>query len=162
MEGVVVEEIEPLVGTEKGTVDDKGRLLFAKKKREVLGEDFTIAIGTVGYLALYPKKVWNRLVNTILEHDITNPGREIYTRLVCGQAESSLKFDQQGRLVLPQWLREKARIREKTDVVIIGCGDHAEIWSSDEYERYLDDPEGYGLKRREQLVNARRLMKEWE
>ena len=162
MDGAVLEDFEYLLGTDESTIDEKGRLLLGKKKRDRLGENFTVCLGTVGCLAMYPKSIWDELVKSILKYDPTNLGREMYTRLVLGQADNDLKFDGQGRVVVPPKLREEARIREKGAILVIGCGDHVEIWAREEYQRYQDDPEVYGHKRREQILQAKKLMREWE
>ena len=47
-----------IVGWEETTIDDKGRILVGKKKREKLGEDFVIAVGTCGCLVAYPAEVF--------------------------------------------------------------------------------------------------------
>ena len=50
--------IKPLIGTDEDTIDDKGRLLVSKKKRERLGEDFVMALGATGCVVVYPELVW--------------------------------------------------------------------------------------------------------
>lgn len=42
--------------------------------------------------------------------------------------------DAQGRVLLPLQLRETAGIARA--VVIVGCGDHAEIWDEETYDNY--------------------------
>jgi MraZ protein len=152
------EDFQPLLGTDEATIDEKGRILFSKKKRERLGEHFTIALGSVGCLVAYPKSVWNSLVRNILSHDAINQGREHYTRLVLGLADDELKFDAQGRVVVPQKLRDLSQIKEKGQVLLVGCGDRVEIWSKDEYDKYQEYPDTYGQKRREALERAYRQM----
>jgi MraZ protein len=117
-------------------------------------------LGTTGCLVAYPEPVWDAVVKSVLEVDPTNLGREIYTRLVLGQADDEMKFDSQGRVVIPQKLRDLANLKDKGQVLIIGCGDRAEIWAREEYDKYQANPEGYGQERREKLVNARKMMKE--
>ncbi len=151
MDTVASFSFEPLLGTDEATIDDKGRILFSTKKRARLGEKFVVSLGTTGCLVAYPKPVWFDVINSVLKVDPTNLGREIYTRLVLGQADDDMKFDSQGRVVIPQKLREMANLRDKGQVLIIGCGDRAEIWARDEYDKYLKDPEGYGQERREKL-----------
>jgi len=152
------EDFQPLLGTDESTLDDKGRILFSKKKRDRLGDPFTLAFGTVGCLTAYPKPAWDALVKTILSHDPINFGREQYTRLVLGSAEDELRFDGQGRVVVPSRMRELAKIKEKEPVMLVGCGDRVEIWSKAEYEKYNEFPEVYGLQRREAIEKAYRQM----
>ena len=148
--------LKPLIGTDEANIDDKGRILVGKKKRERLGEPFAMAVGEVGCLVAYPDKVWQRKVAEMLSFDSLNQGRQQYTRLFLGYADDELKFDQQGRVVVPQKLRDIAKLTDK--VLLVGCGDRLEIWAKDEYERFQEDIEGYGAKRREALSKAHSQM----
>ena len=160
MESTAATKTERLLGTDEATLDDKGRILVSKKKRDRLGENFTVALGTTGCLTAYPEPVWEELVDSVLRFDPTNLGRELYTRLVLGHADDELKFDAQGRVVIPAKLRELAGIKDKAQVLLVGCGDRLEIWAKEEYESYLKNPEAYGRERRDEILKAKRLMKE--
>jgi len=148
----IPEGFKPLIGTEEATIDDKGRILFSKKKRDRLGDGFAILWSTSGCLAAYPAGVWERMLEEILQYDSINEGRSQYTRLVLGTAEDELKFDGQGRVVIPQKMREAAKLKDK--VMLVGCLDRVEIWARDEYELFLQDPETYGRQRREAVAKA--------
>jgi MraZ protein len=103
-----------LLGQEEANVDDKGRALFAKKKRERLGEDFVMCLGDNGCcIYAYPADVWNPLALDVISHDPTNQGRQTYSREVLGTAVDDLNFDTQGRAVIPRKLREDAKIKDK-------------------------------------------------
>jgi len=160
VDNLASEDLEALLGTDEANLDDKGRILFSKKKRDRLGDRFTIGVGPTGCLVAYPRSVWSGIVRKVLDVDPTNLGREIYTRLVLGQADDNQKFDAQGRAVVPQKLRDLAKIKDKAQVVLVGCGDRLEIWAKDEYEHYLENPETYGQQRRETITRAMRMMKE--
>jgi MraZ protein len=149
-------KFKPLLGTDEATIDDKGRILVNKKKRERLGETFTMALGAVGCLVAYPEERWGQIVENILSYDSINQGREQYTRLVLGLADDDLRFDQQGRVVVPQKLRDLARLKDK--VMLVGCGDRLEIWARQEWEQYNQYPDTYGQKRREAIEKAYQQM----
>lgn len=149
----------PLIGTEEATVDDKGRILFSKKKRERLGESFTIAFGAAGCLVAYPKLIWDGKLEEIFgDESAHSQGRDQYTRLFLGLADDELKFDGQGRVVLPQKMRDIARLKEKDKVLLVGCGDRVEIWAVGEWDKYNEDPSGYGVNRRAAIESAYNLM----
>ena len=149
-------DFKPLTGTDEATIDDKGRILVGKKKRERLGEPFAVALGPSGCLEAYPEWVWRRKLEDILQHDTTNLGREQYTRLILGSADDDLRFDAQGRVVVPRNLREMAKLTEK--VLLVGCGDRLEVWAKGEYEKYLAQPEEYGKERRDAIAKAQAQM----
>lgn len=50
-----------------------------------------------------------------------------------------VELDAQGRVLVPEKLR--AHLGTEKDVVIVGVGDHAEIWARDEWERYHTENE---------------------
>lgn len=135
-----------LIGEEEATIDDKGRVLVSKKKRDRLGEGFVLTQGPFGCLEAFPADIWDELTDDILKYDRLNEGRREVARLYIAPAVDELKFDAQGRCVIPQKLREAARIESK--LVLIGCGDFVEIWAKEEYQRYLDDPKHYNGSRR--------------
>jgi MraZ protein len=149
-------DFKPLTLTDEATIDDKGRILISKKKRERLGEPFAIALGASGCLEAYPEWVWRRKLQDMLQHDTTNLGREQYTRLILGAADDDLRFDAQGRVVVPQKLRELANLKDK--VLVVGCGDRLEIWAAAEYAKYMADPQGYGQERRTAIEEAQKRM----
>ena len=148
---------KPLLGTDEATIDDKGRILVTKKKRDRLGENFTIAVGACGCLVAYPEARWNAVVDEILSSDAINIGREQYTRMIHGSADDECNFDAQGRVGVPKKLREVANL--KGEVLLIGCGDRVEIWAKNEYEMYQRFPLEYGKDRRAAIENSYKQMK---
>jgi MraZ protein len=143
---------KPLIGTDEATIDEKGRILIGKKKRERLGESFAMALGNVGCLVAYPEREWQRMLVEMLNYDSINQGREQYTRLILGLADDELKFDAQGRVVVPQKLRELAKLKDR--VMLVGCGSRLEIWAKQEWDLYSENPDSYGQGRREAIAKA--------
>lgn len=143
---------KPLIGTDEATIDDKGRILVSKKKRERLGDDFILALGDVGCLVAYPASTWDRMLEQVLAQDSLNQGRQQFTRLVFGLADDGIKFDQQGRVVIPHKLRDLAKLKDR--VLIIGCVDRLEIWSAEEWDVYNRNPDTYGESRRSAILTA--------
>lgn len=133
-------------------MDDKGRILVSKKKRERLKDDFTLVLGKPGCLVAYPKVIWDQLLSEIFTVGTMNPAREEYTRLVLATAEDDLKFDTQGRVVIPHKMRTAARLEDK--VLLIGCGDRVEIWALAEWEEFNKYPAAYQKERRDVIEDA--------
>lgn len=150
--GTTGSNFKPLLGTDEAIIDDKGRILIGKKKRERLGDGFVMALGDVGCLVAYPEHRWNEIVTEIMGYSGINQGRQQYTRLVLGTADDELSFDGQGRVVVPTKLRKLANLNK--EVVLVGCGDRLEIWDKDEWKQYNDYPDSYGFQRRETIEKA--------
>jgi MraZ protein len=157
-EGILSPDFKPLLGTDEATIDDKGRILIGKKKRERLGDNFVMAISETGCLAAYPEGTFRAMCAELARTSAINLGRLQYARLVMGTADDDLSFDSQGRVVVPQKLRDLGRLVDK--VVLVGAFDKLEIWSKTEWERYNEDPDVYGRRRLESINKALQLMKE--
>ena len=143
---------KPLIGTDEAIIDSKGRILVSKKKRDRLGEPFAMAFGNLGSLVAYPEVVWRRMFDEIMQYSYINQGRQQYTRLVLGLAEDDLKFDLQGRVVVPQKLRDLAKLNK--EVLIVGCGDRVEIWAKEEWDEFNRNQDSYAHKRKEAIEKA--------
>lgn len=147
---------QPFVGMDDATIDAKGRILLSKKKRDRLGDPFVIVLGMRGCLEAYPNAVWLSKWQEITTYDSLNEGREQYTRLLLSFAEDDLRCDGQGRVVVPQRLREMAKLKDK--VYVVGAGDRLEIWAHQEWDAFNKAPDKYGAQRRDDLVRAYRQM----
>lgn len=145
---------KPLLGTEEAVLDEKGRVLVGKKKRERLGDSFTLILGKVGCLMMVPDWAIEKLMADLDEHDMLNPAREEYTRLVLGTAEEDITFDAQGRFVIPVRLRQAARLKEKDKLILIGCGDRVEIWTEALQQDIAEHPNDFGGTRRKLIDQA--------
>ena len=111
-----------------------GRLLLPKKVRELLkGNTFILTKGFDNCLAGYDKDDWEKraaeLLNpSLLEPTDMNNRRYIFSSLVY------LEIDEQGRFVIPKNILEHSQLEEKA--VIIGVGDHFEIWNESTWEAH--------------------------
>ena len=148
---------KPLIGTDEATIDEKGRVLVSKKKRDRLGDGFAMYLGDTGCIYAYPAERWRGICEEMEKFDPTNQGTVEYTRMVMGSAEDELEFDPQGRVVVPRKLREAAKLKDK--VYLVGCNSRMEIWAEDELACYEQDRDGYCRERREKMQRAYKEMK---
>ena len=113
------------------TTDPKGRLIVPSKFREELGDTFVVTKGLDGCLLAYAKPEWDRVTTGLRELSLVNKnGRQFIRFFFAGAAE--IEMDKQGRLLIPENLREFAGITK--DVVSVGADNKLEIWSKDRYE----------------------------
>jgi division/cell wall cluster transcriptional repressor MraZ len=153
--GILDPNFKPLTGTEEATIDDKNRLLVAKKKRERLGYNFALALGEAGCLIALPQPVWRRMCEEIASVPTLDIAKTQYARLLMAVADDELNFDTQGRVVIPAKMRRLANLGEKVQKVqVVGAFDRVEIWNFDEYEKWSKDPHAYGLARQDAFKKA--------
>ncbi len=123
-----------LFGNYKHTVDKKGRVFIPAKLRDSLGDSFMLCCGISGKrcLCVYSNDEWEKLVAKI----DTLPSTKASTvkRFLYGGA-FSVECDAQGRILIPNTLREFARL--ETEAQIIGMSTNLEIWSSTLWEEEL-------------------------
>jgi len=111
-----------------------GRLLLPKKVRELLkGNTFILTKGFGNCLSGYDKDDWEKRATELLNPSLLQPTdmdnrRYIFSSLVY------LEIDDQGRFVVPKNLLEYSQLKDKA--VIIGVGDHFEIWETKKWETY--------------------------
>jgi MraZ protein len=121
------------MGEFQHSLDDKGRLIVPAKFREDLGEKFIVTRGLDNCLFVYPRTQWKILEDKIKELPTSHADTRAFVRLFfSGAVEAEL--DKQGRIVIPQHLREHARIER--DVYVIGVSTKVEIWSREAWEKY--------------------------
>ena len=122
-----------LLGEYRHNVDTKGRVSVPSKFRADLGQSFVVTKGLDNCLFVYSKKEWETFENKLKELPLTNNDARSFMRFFFAGA-TECEVDKQGRINIPQVLREYAGI--KKDVVIVGVSTRAEIWDSSNWGKY--------------------------
>ncbi len=117
-------------------VDAKKRVFVPSRYRDELGEIFVVA-RSLRYdcLTIYSMEKWEEYIAPI--YKMPREEQEPALRYFVG---SSLEVspDPQGRIMLTKELLDFASITK--EVVIVGCGNYAEIWAAEAYDHF-DTPE---------------------
>lgn len=79
-------------------------------------------------LTIYPLPEWERIEQDIQALPALKPAVKRFQRLVLGYA-TDLELDSNGRMLLPQPLRDYARLDKK--VVLVGQGNKLELWAEE-------------------------------
>jgi MraZ protein len=114
------------LGEYSHTIDDKGRLTIPARCRDELESGVVITRGLDGCLWAYGRSEWEALAEKIAQLPTTNPAARNFARFMFSSAFDSIP-DRQGRILLPQNLRDYAEIQNET--VIIGVKNKLEIWN---------------------------------
>lgn len=108
------------------TIDDKGRLTLPAKFRADFAAGIIITRGIDQCLFAFPQAEWQNLAQRVSSLPLTEPQAREFRRLLFSGANDDVP-DKQGRVLIPQYLREYAGLNG--EVIIAGLNTHVEIWS---------------------------------
>lgn len=126
------------MGEYQHSLDNKGRLIIPAKFREVLGETGIMTRGLDNCLFLFPQSEWSVLEEKLKSLPLTKSTARQFVRFFFSGA-TECELDKQGRIMIPQNLRDYADIEK--DVVVIGVSSRIEIWSRHRWEEYMQQAE---------------------
>ena len=116
-----------MTGQYQHSIDAKGRLFIPAKLREELGETFYVTIDVADpCLTVYSEEGWERLTKKF--EDLPYSKSRQVQRLIYGNA-MKCEPDAQGRILLPQNLRTRAKLEK--DVMVVGVSRRVEIWNAE-------------------------------
>jgi len=118
------------------SIDDKNRLIIPSSLRQQTKDnkdEFIITRGLEQSLFLYPTLEWQSLGERLRNLSTAKSNSRAFVRLLFSGAHP-VQPDSQGRITLPQGLKNFAQIEEK--IVIIGAFNKIEIWSEERWEKY--------------------------
>ncbi|MCL2503456.1 MAG: division/cell wall cluster transcriptional repressor MraZ [Coriobacteriia bacterium] len=121
------------LGEYQHTLDAKGRVSLPSKFRSQIAGHVKVTKGLNGCLYVYTADEYESFVGKLVEGDDFNASkRELRLFFTSGTHETEL--DKPGRISLPGYLRDYARLDK--DVVVIGNGNRIEIWDSVAWSEY--------------------------
>jgi len=131
-------------GNHQTRVDEKFRLKlpaeFKRRVDEVYGPLFYITSMDGGSARLYPMKEWEAIEAKIVQLEPTDESRELFQRVTSYYGQVT-ELDSQGRLLLPQVLRQEAGLT--SDVNVLGMLTYLDVTS---VERFQAENKGAGGK----------------
>lgn len=126
------------MGEYKHNLDTKGRIIVPSKFRELLDEQFVITRGLDRCLFAYTDDEWSRIEEKLKTLPLTKKDARKFTRLFFSGA-TNVEIDKQGRINIPQNLREYAGLSK--DCTVIGVSSRIEIWDSSSWEDFYTESE---------------------
>lgn len=133
----------PFIGEFELTLDDKNRLLIPSEIRSQLdakrdGEAFVLKMAASQQgrrLQLHPENAYKAfLARSQPEIDPSDPQRQFLLRNYA--LASRIAMDRQGRILLPD--KALRRTNMSREVVLLGAGDHLELWNRSDWEIEFD------------------------
>jgi MraZ protein len=123
------------------TIDEKGRVTFPSRFRELLVDGAYVTKGFDQNLTVMTTARFNLLYERINKMNMTDPNFRSLRRFMFSMA-AKVDFDAAGRFLIPQALKEAAHLNG--EAVVVGVGDDIEIWDPElwnEQINKMDDPE---------------------
>ncbi len=119
------------VGTYQHTIDDKQRLTLPAKWRSELAGGVVVTRGVDKCLYIFTRTRFEEMASEIGEQGIERADARGWARHFAGMA-SDVEADKQGRIIIPQNLREFAGL--DGDVVVVGVINHIEVWGPKQHQ----------------------------
>jgi len=121
-----------VTGTYEHSIDPKGRLFIPAKLREELGSTCYLTLGLDACLAIYPEESWKVFTEKFASLPMTQSRamRPIFAKA------AKCEPDSQGRILLPQNLRDFAGLTKS--VTVVGSNNHVELWDSDSWTPIME------------------------
>jgi MraZ protein len=121
------------IGEYQHALDEKGRLAVPVKFRADLKGGAVVTKGLDNCLFLYTKKSWQELAERIAKLPVSRANTRAFSRLMLAGA-MDVDIDSQGRMLLPDYLRQYASIKKQ--VVVAGLYNRIELWDSTKWSTY--------------------------
>ena len=118
------------------TIDAKGRISIPSRFREILGKKYDDRLVITNFdhcLVAFPNEEWSLLEQKVGTFSLMKKETSAFFRFFYSSA-MDCDIDKQGRLLIPQTLRDYANLQK--DVVLVGEGKRIEIFAK---ERWLEE-----------------------
>ena len=122
-----------LIGQYETKVDEKGRILFPKRFREILGDKIIATLGYENSLIVVSQKEWEALLEGTRGRPFIEYETRETQRFLLGGA-SLVELDSKGRFVIPSYLREFAGI--ENEAIFLGLSRYVEVWDKNRWVSY--------------------------
>jgi mraZ protein len=125
--------VAELLGTHRYQLDPKGRVSLPARFREAFADGCWLTIGQDRCLYVFPRAEWERRSEEVQSSPLSDADSRAFNRFFFGSS-SEVELDGQGRVTIPQRLREAAGIQK--EVVVLGVRNRMEIWDRETFDRY--------------------------
>lgn len=140
-------------GQKEAAIDDKGRLVLpATYRYEITGQACFLCYGLDGCMELYPQDVFEKIEATLSGNVFETDVKARRVKRVFLSNSFNIQIDSHNRILLPKPLVEKTKTGKK--VVILGIGDHLQIWDASTYAKISAEEEAGFAEDAQALVKS--------
>jgi len=122
-----------LIGEYIHSIDDKNRLSFPVKFRKAMGKTVVVSKGLDNCLFVYTMKEWVIVAEKLAASSVLQTDARKFNRYILGSAVE-VSVDQNGRILLPEFLKDAALLKNK--VAVVGVYNRVEIWDDTVWASY--------------------------
>ncbi len=122
-----------LLGTHRYQLDPKGRVSLPAKFRAAFADGCWLTMGQDRCLYVFPRAEWERRSEEVGASPLSDADGRAFARFFFGSSDEA-RLDGQGRVTIPQRLREAVGIDK--EVVVVGVRDRMEIWDRENFDQY--------------------------
>jgi len=126
------------IGEYSHTIDQKGRMAIPVKMRAKLSNGAVVTRGLDNCLFLYPREDWEELAKKLAGLPLSQADARAFVRLMLAGA-MEVEIDKQGRVLLPNYLRSFAGL--KNQIIVAGLYNRIEIWEESKWKQYQKETE---------------------
>jgi MraZ protein len=124
-----------LTGTYRHIIDEKNRLFLPAKLRRGKSR-FIVTPGLDKCIYVYPLETWVNIIDRLDDITLKDKTKQrVFKRVFLSDAVE-VQPDDQGRIVVPQTLKDQSSIGK--EVVVIGVRNHLEIWAEGKWRAYYE------------------------
>ena len=126
------------IGQYLHTLDPKNRLFIPPRFRKELEKEdkkfFFLTLGPDGCLRMFLPSDWEKFQDRlgVMKLEDKRQQRAMIRTILANAGEAEV--DDQGRILVPQHLKESAGLRK--EVFVIGMGDQIELWDRQRFTAY--------------------------
>ena len=103
------------------SIDAKGRVIVPSKFRELLGDHFIVTVGLDGCLWVFSDEEWEEFSSKLRSLPVANETARKFARHFLSGADEA-EPDKQGRILIPQKLRNFAKLEKDVVAAEIDVG----------------------------------------
>lgn len=121
------------IGEFTHNLDVKGRIAIPVKFRDKVSGGAIITRGLDHCLFIFTNKEWETLAQKLIALPMAQANSRAFSRLMLAGA-MDVELDKQGRILIPDYLREYAGL--KKEIVVAGIYNRMEIWDKEKWNEY--------------------------
>lgn len=134
----------PLNGRHECSLDDRSRLAIPAKFRWAYSQGAVIARWFDDCMVIIPRERWADTLANVFGDDVNvlNDNERRLRRFLIGQM-SEQELDKQGRVAIPQQMRQRFGLGGK--VAVLGAGSYLEVWNPATLDQEFEEMDAEGV-----------------